>query len=237
MRASAVLGRLYQYEFVKNIKGLLRPVKHSLFGKSGVYRAIDEVQKLLGGADKVRVVFDVGAAIGEYTVHFLRAFPNAVVYCFEPLPESFAKLVKRTVPYAGRVRLFPYGLHDHEGQLTLYVPPHPDGSSFFDKKGGSSKKITVRVRRLDDVVREEGISRIDFMKVDVEGTEKEVLAGGKQTVAETVASAFIEIQPQFKGFHSRDHLAVFNQLADAGFGWGGCYHDDYFFSKLFPRSL
>lgn len=236
MTSSKILGVLYRFEFVKNIKNLVRPVKHRFFGKNGIYRAIDEVGRLAGGADKVRVVFDVGATTGEYALHFLRAFPKAIIYCFELFSDSFAQLVKRTALYAGRVRLFPYGLYDHEGQRALYVSPHPDGSSFLDKRIGFKKKMIVRVRRLDDVVYEERISNIDFLKIDVEGTEREVLAGGSQAIKEKVVSAFVEIQPQFKGFHSRDHVAVFEKLADAGFSFWGFYHDDYFFSKLFPHA-
>lgn len=236
MRYATILGKLYSFGLVKAAKNRLRPLKHRFFGKSGIYRAMDDVARLSGGAQKVKVVFDVGAAIGEYAEHFLRAFPNATIYCFEPLPESFARLMKRTAPHAGRVRLFPYGLSGREGQCALYVSPSPDGSSFLDTGAGYAKKITVRVRRLDDVVREENISNIDLLKIDVEGTEREVLSGGGTAIKEKVTSAFIEIQPQLKGCYSRDHIAVFEQLAEAGFGWGGCYHDDYFFSKLFPRA-
>ncbi|MBI3589614.1 MAG: FkbM family methyltransferase [Candidatus Liptonbacteria bacterium] len=220
MISSKILGALYRLEFVKRIKNWVRPIKHRLLGKSGIYRAIEEAERLAGGAGKIHTVFDVGAATGEYALHFLSAFPNAIIYCFEPFPDSFAQLVKRTAPYARRVRLFPHGLHNHEGQLAFYVSPNPDGSSFLDKKIGFKKKMIVQIRCLDDVVREQRISSIDFLKIDVEGTEYEVLTGGSQAIKEKVVSAFVEIQPQFKGFHSRDHFAIFEKLADAGFGWG-----------------
>ncbi|MBI2888851.1 MAG: FkbM family methyltransferase [Candidatus Liptonbacteria bacterium] len=233
MSFRSLLAKLYQYELVKRMKNALRPLKHALFGKEGIYRAMEEVARLHGGADQVRVIFDVGAATGEYAEHFLKYFTRATVYCFEPLPSSFKVLERRTQPYRDRAKLFNYGLSDAEGDATFHVAPYADASSALDKGIPGTVSAAVRMRRLDDVVKELGLTAIDFAKVDVEGTEREVLEGGREAFKNAVASAFIEIQPQFKGYYARAHIEVFDMMQKFGFGFGGAF-EDYFFSKRLP---
>ncbi len=69
----------FRNEPARKIKDTLRPVKHDLIGKQGIYKAID----LLPG--DIRVIFDVGAAIGEASLPLARAFPDAQIDVFEYL--------------------------------------------------------------------------------------------------------------------------------------------------------
>ncbi len=234
MSFRSLLAKLYQYEWAKRMKNALRPLKHALFGKEGIYRAMDEVARLHGGADKVRVIFDVGAATGEYALHFLKYFPRATLYCFEPLESSFRALERRMQPYRDRVKLFNHGLSNVDGNIAFHIAPYADASSALNKGIPGTVSATVRMRRLDDVVKELGLTAIDFAKVDVEGTEREVLEGGRETFKNAVTSAFIEIQPQFKGYYARDYIEVFDVLQKSGFGFGGAF-EDYFFSKRLPH--
>ena len=231
---SNILGWFYKFDSVRALKNLVRPFKHLLFGKSGVYKVIDDVARLEGGAGRVSVVFDVGASVGEYALQFLRDFPSATVYCFEPVPESFDKLKERMRSYESRVRLFNVALSDRNGISELYVSPHRDGSSLVLKDFPGLKPMNVPVMRLDDFAAEHGIGKIDFIKIDVEGFEKEVIDGGQRVFRDAISNAFIEIQPEFKGYYSVDHVKVFELLHDYGFGFAGVF-GDYFFSKLLPH--
>src|SRR3989344_3775361 len=126
---SETAGRLYQYEAVKIVKNAVRPAKHLVCGKDGIYAAIDEVRYAFGNrAEDIRVIFDIGAAKGEYAVHFLKAFPNATVHCFEPGERSFEILRRRTAPYRDRVKLYNLGFFSHNGTETFHETPHGDSS-------------------------------------------------------------------------------------------------------------
>ncbi len=92
------------------------------------------------------------------------------------------------------------------------------------------EKREIQVICLDDFAREQKIKHIDFIKIDVEGVEKEVLEGGKETFQNKIDNVFIEISPLRKGLHSRDHLDIFQFLYERGFTFIGSY-GDYFFSK------
>jgi hypothetical protein len=77
MIISKIQSFLFKFESVKWVKNRVRPIKHWLVGKDGIYKVMDEVAALHGGANNVATIFDVGAATGEYTLHFLKHFPRA----------------------------------------------------------------------------------------------------------------------------------------------------------------
>ena len=222
----SIRSKLYSYELVKSAKNRIRPVKHLLFGKNGIYWVMDEVARGAGGADKVKTIFDVGAATGEYALHFLKKFPKATIYCFEPLPAQFEQLQRRMKNFGDRVQLFNFGLYNHEGEATFYEAPYKDASSVIEGRGMAT---TVMMRRLDEVIKELPVNHIDFIKIDVEGVEREVIEGGMKTLGDMVDNAFIEIQPSFKNYNG-DHLVVFERLERLGLKFVGCF-EDYFFSK------
>ena len=229
----SLISRLYQYDSVKRIKSAFRPFKHILFGREGIYAVVERAKALSGQRGReIANVFDIGAAVGDTAESFLKEFPLAEIYCFEPLPDSFSRLQKRVGKH-GKVHLFNLGLSNASGEAKFYVVPYRDSSSMIPPVNigvSAEKEISVPVRRLDDVVCELGVSHIDFMKVDVEGAEKEMLEGAKESLKIT-DHVFIEISPLRKGKHSRDYIDVFGYLHDSGFSLAGIY-SDFFFTKL-----
>ncbi|MEK7507467.1 MAG: FkbM family methyltransferase [Patescibacteria group bacterium] len=223
---------MFKYGPVKKLKATLRPIKHFLFGKKEIYEVIDIVKRNNQGSEDCRVVFDVGAAVGDTAVTFLKSFPKATVYCFEPLPESFAALKRNIAGFGERVRCFNFALSDRNGVADFYMNANHDSSSFVTKPSGvGGATIKVNVRRLDDVIRELGIEKIDFMKVDVEGWEKEFIDGGKTAFKEKIDNLFIEINPVYCGGERKHfYIDVLEMIYAAGFSWVGVF-GDFFFTK------
>jgi FkbM family methyltransferase len=130
------------------------------------------------------VVFDVGANEGHFTQSVLSTFDDCRVHCFEPNPKTFARLSRR---FAGdsRVVLNNIGLSDRAGTFTLYDYAESEGSehasflaeTFTDVYKSATQKVEARVETLDGYLAEQGIAVVDFLKIDVEGLEKAVLAG------------------------------------------------------------
>jgi FkbM family methyltransferase len=238
--SSGLLGRvmptLAKHRAFISAKERLRPVKHVLFGVNDIYHVVNIVQQARGVANPVRVVFDVGAERGEKSLALLRAFPQSDVYCFEPRREAFLAMQKRVASFGERAKPYNLGFYSHACQTEITVCSHGPASSLLGvspllKTQGKTEigRETITVRTLDDFVKEKGLSRIDFLKIDVEGVEKELLLGA--TVAlERIENIFVEIGVFFHKANSRDHIDVFDLLQRAGFTFMGAY-EDFFFSK------
>lgn len=112
---------------------------------------------------------------------------------FEPQPEALAKLQARNNP---QERYLPFALGDGrnrtlnicalEGMTSLKVPDSAHLALFnlFPIWGEVKTRIDVPTRRLDDVTE---IAAMDFLKMDVQGSERDVLEHGRTKLAETVA--------------------------------------------------
>lgn len=126
---------------------------------------------------------DVGVHRGAVLKMILAAAPDAPVYGFEPIPDSFAFLQTRFV--LPNVRLFNVALSDHEGEATFnYVVTNPGYSGLkkraYDRPDEQDRQLQVRTGRMDDLVPAD--ANVAFVKIDVEGAEYAVLCGGHETL-------------------------------------------------------
>ena len=131
------------------------------------------------------VVIDVGAHIGRYAL--LAAANDANVIAVEPDPANF-RLLEKNVQSNGRsnVVLVPEAMTAKPGKLLLSPAPawntgvssvRPDSAGEFSPSVGAGE-ISVPGETLDNIVNAHGLSRIDWLKIDVEGHEIAVLEGG-----------------------------------------------------------
>ncbi len=136
------------------------------------------------------VVVDVGAHIGRYTLPAAR-FASRVI-SLEPDPENFA-LLEANVRLNGfrNVTLLRIAASDRAGSSSLQRATGPNrGTSSLrppeDEPGDSTRigeTVTVLCDTLDHILEPFGLDRIDWLKIDVEGHERQVLAGARKTLA------------------------------------------------------
>jgi len=192
------------------------------------------------GAHNVRTVFDVGANVGQSAEEYARAFPNAKIYSFEPVTATFQQLIKNTAKLS-QVRAFKVGFGDANSSAEIYVSELSVLSSIKNCSG--TEKETVSIRRVDDFASENSISEIDFMKIDTEGYECEVLRGAQGMLnAQRVKILYIESAPdqadaRFVPF--AELMALMNAFGYKLFGIYGqqpCWNGDrniYYFNSVF----
>jgi len=229
--------KLYEYDSVRTLRDYARPFEHFLLGKREIHFVAEAINRARGRLNPVRVVLDVGAACGEKTLAFLRYFPDAIVHCFEPQSDSRRRLIRRTRYWKDRVVMHDYGLFNENAVVDLRLYSYHDASSILPiaepiRKDGRVEvgKESINVRRLDDCLRQLSVAKIDLMKVDVEGVEREVLEGAAQALSIT-ENLFVEILSYLrKGPRSGDHIEVFRLLHENGFTLVGQF-GDYWFSK------
>lgn len=221
----------YKYKFFSDLKSFFHSAKSFFSGKKDIVWVINEIKKARGEDNPVKIIFDIGAATGDKTIVFLKNFPETVVYAFEPQRESLEKFKKRTKFFKDRIKIFDFGFLNSNTTVFLNITPHRDASSILPPENCPEiKKETIKVFRIDDFMDQQKISHIDFMKIDVEGVEKEILEGGPDTFKNKVDNIFIEILPSRRGPNSSHVSDTFKFFADNGFTFMGKY-GDYFFSK------
>jgi len=123
---------------------------------------------------------DIGCHKGEVMKQILHYAPNGAHYGFEPIPNLFVKL-KNT--FKNKVTLFDYALSNQNGRSDFkFVTNAPAFSGIKERSYHISKPviktIQVELRKLDDVLPDD--ARIDFIKIDVEGAEFDVMRGSEK---------------------------------------------------------
>lgn len=133
---------------------------------------------------KCDVVFDVGANIGNWTALALNVKPTLQVHCFEPSLPAYQNLVNRGFPSG--VKCNRLGLSSVQGERTLFVFEEGHGNNSLYRRYGledgwqlppQDKQEVVQMDTLEHYCEEHDVAHIDFLKLDVEGHDLEVLKG------------------------------------------------------------
>jgi FkbM family methyltransferase len=136
------------------------------------------------------VLIDVGANFGLYTLFASRKVGNrGTVVAIEPSSREFQRLKANVEANAlSNVRLLQVAVSDRRGQAKLTVATEEkSGHNTLGAFGYDSvvpeDKVSVRTERLDDLVQEEGLQRVDVVKMDIEGAELFALRGAAEILA------------------------------------------------------
>jgi FkbM family methyltransferase len=120
---------------------------------------------------------DAGANVGAYSLFVAKlAGPTARILAIEPQPGIFERLVAniRFNEFA-TIKAIACALADKTGELTMFLDGRDSGASSLKLVDAASGVARVATKTLFDVLREEGITAIDALKIDVEGAEDIVL--------------------------------------------------------------
>ena len=119
---------------------------------------------------------------------------NGRVLAFEPCSETCSTLIKNIhLNGLKNVESFPIALWNKDGVHTLYTKIHTGGNSLIEDNDVIDKNV-VATRTLDGLFCNLKMNKIDLIKIDVEGSEKEVLEGMKITLQLFTPRLIIEIQ-------------------------------------------
>ncbi len=169
------------------------------------------------GAAAPRVI-DGGAHVGLGVYAVKRRHPDARITCFEPEPDNLA-LLEENIRHNGwtGVEALPYALAAKEGEVVFHRVRGESMAGSTSRRMGRKSGATVRVqaRRLGPYLREP----VDFLKVDIEGPEAEVLAdaaGPEGRGLDGVRNVFCEYH-HGRGLDPHRLPALLATLTDAGF--------------------
>jgi len=125
-----------------------------------------------------KIVFDVGGNVGDWSLGAGSVFKNGVIWTFEPIPDVF-RMLETNVVGKDFIRPFNLALSDKIGVLNFNYYPNANlfNSVYEHFKGGVAVKTEVNCIDGDSFCMEHNINEIDFLKLDVEGSEHLVLKG------------------------------------------------------------
>ncbi len=137
------------------------------------------------------VVFDIGANTGMYSLIVGRMTNNqAFVHSFEPLPESFEQLkMHLLLNQINHITINRVACGDFNGEIDLFKIFNNTQSTINEQfvKGVNEKtSFKAKCITLDNYIQQHSISKIDLIKIDVEGSELNILRGAKNTLKITI---------------------------------------------------
>ncbi len=130
------------------------------------------------------VVLDCGANVGLFTMEAVRR-GAALVVAIEPASDN-VECLRRNAAHeiaAGKVVVCPKGVWNKDDVLPLNVEPNNTASySVALRPRGSHPGPQVQLTTIDELVRDLKLERVDYIKMNIEGAEREALAGGASTI-------------------------------------------------------
>lgn len=158
-------------------------------------------------------VLEVGANIGYYALMEAKIVGNqGKVFAFEPSPYNF-NLLQANIELNGyrNIETFPKAIGDKEGRAMFYVAGRSNLSGFIKRddmasmyRGGKEDVVEVEVVRLDNFLRDK---KVDFIRMDVEGFETEILKGMEKTLSSKSAPAYFFIEVHSELLHKKNSSA------------------------------
>jgi FkbM family methyltransferase len=178
---------------------LLNPTEHiqqQLFWY-GFYEK--EVGDLLKKSVKPGDVFlDLGANIGYFSLLVANNSPSVKVISFEPVADLFQNMNNNislnNIKNISTINVA-VGEINEEKELFVSAPDNMGMSSFKQPENYSGKNERVKVVTIDDWFKTSGLTRIDIIKLDIEGSELAALKGMKEVLQEQKAVLIVEINP------------------------------------------
>jgi FkbM family methyltransferase len=168
---------------------------------------------------------DVGANEGLFTLLAARRVgPEGRVFALEPSSRELSHLrANLELNRLTNVEVAQLALYAHAGetQLTIAQTGHEGHNTVAAEIGNPTVAVAgverVRLETLDRFVEEQGLERLDLIKIDAEGSEARILEGGLTTLRELQPVVLLEVEAPHLAAHGSSVEGLLELLADAGY--------------------
>ena len=219
-----IFSRLYVFIFGRKSLQFINDMilSLSLYAKGyknyGSFKATGEENFIDMISGEIRVCLDIGANIGNYSKLLINK-TNAKIYAYEPLEKSFDELKKIKEKHKDRFFIKKLALGNEDGIKKISsandksekasFEKNLDKLSFIDKD--NLREFDVSIKKLDSLDFFDIHNKVDFLKIDVEGYEYEVLLGGKKFI-DFNSPKFIQIEINWHQLFKKTNLYEFSKL-------------------------
>jgi FkbM family methyltransferase len=145
---------------------------------------------------EVKVIIDAGANIGVSSVFFAKTFPDARIIAIEPEAANFM-LLQRNVARYPHVTPVHAALWNTSGHLRLVDPGRGEHGFTTQEDAGAQAEAMVACISIPDLLNAYGLDHVDILKMDIEGSEKEVFESASPWI-DRVSVVIVELHERFK---------------------------------------
>lgn len=176
--------------------------------------------------NKFKIVFDVGANVGQSCILYSQKFKSSNIYSIEPVLSTFNQL-KVNTKNISRANCINVALGNFKGELEIELQEKSTLNSLSESRKSDylPNKVLekIKVETLDNIIIDKGINEIDFLKIDTEGYEMEVLEGARDTI-ENGKVKFLLLELGIKE-HERTtpYIKIHDYLTNSGYDVIGFY--------------
>ena len=175
-------------------------------------KVYDDVRIPIGADD---VIVDIGAHIGAFAVRAAKLAHRGHVYAYEASSKNFATLLQnQQLNCLENLHIENKAVLDRHGRIPLYIPGGNGALGSVLQETSSSMEM-VHATTLSDLIVEHSIGQVDFLKVDVEGAEYDILFNCSPETLAKVRYVAMEYH-EFVG-DTRSHLDLVDLLNSHGF--------------------
>ena len=168
------LGEGYFNAFLRESKDLILPfLGDSSLLVEGPYELGDVI------VERKDIIIDCGANIGLFSAY--AAAQGQIVYAFEPSERTREYLMQNAQFSDGKIIIEPLALSNQNGWNNFIVSENHSGGGRLNAVSHSSTALVPTIT-LDQFVHERNLARVDFIKADIEGAERLMLAGAQETL-------------------------------------------------------
>jgi len=218
------------------IQGFLRRLNIQVYTVSGVERLkeFQEEQKRIKTLwlqhMQIRTIIDIGANTGQFASHIHEIIPNAMLYAFEPLQDCYEELVINLTGVM-QFKAFNLALGNESGTTEIHRSEYSLSSSLLPMAELHKESFpftrnetiqVIQVAKLDEIAHEMELQKPLMIKIDVQGFEDKVIAGGLQTITQAdIIIVEMSIEPLYEG--QSLFYDIYKTLIEQGFQYRGNY--------------
>ena len=167
------------------------------------------------------VVLDIGGHFGYFSKEFARLYNGTCsIHTFEPTTYNYSVLEKVSAKYKN-IKINNFALSESEGEVVINIPVKKQGkigpglAHFGDETSRDYISETIKTVTLDQYVESHGLTRLDFIKCDVEGAELLVFKGAQESLKKFKPVVFAEIVAEITermGYEPNELINIFLEL-------------------------
>ena len=144
---------------------------------------------------RVKTIIDAGANIGLAALYFKSRYSQAAIICIEPEKENFEMLLKNTEPYKN-ITCLNAGVWNKNGFLKVVDKGY--GSLGFQVKETTGNENALPAKTIDALMQDWGKKLVDIVKLDIEGSEEQVLLLDESNWTCRAKTIFVEVHDNLK---------------------------------------